>query len=67
MTLPTKARWPYRPALLLAAVALLLAMAAMLSALWLSSLLFVAAVAFALVAVLHFWRKWLWQRANRPE
>jgi glucose-6-phosphate-specific signal transduction histidine kinase len=64
MTLPTEAKWPYRPALLLAAIALLLAMASMLAAAWIATLLLVAAVVFALVAVVHFWQKWRWQRAN---
>jgi glucose-6-phosphate-specific signal transduction histidine kinase len=64
MTLPTKAKWPYRPALLLAAIALILAMASMLAVAWMATLLLVAAVVFALVAVMHFWQKWRWQRAN---
>jgi glucose-6-phosphate-specific signal transduction histidine kinase len=65
MTVPPQAKWPYRPALLLAAVALLLTMASMLAAAWIATLLLVAAVVFALVAVMHFWQKWRWQRANR--
>jgi hypothetical protein len=64
MTLPTQAKWPYRPALLLAAIALILAMASMLAVAWMATLLLVAAVVFALVAVMHFWQKWRWQRAN---
>jgi fatty acid desaturase len=67
MTLPTEAKWPYRPALLLAAIALLLAMASMLAVTWIATLLLVAAVVFALVAVMHFWQKWRWQRANHRE
>jgi glucose-6-phosphate-specific signal transduction histidine kinase len=65
MTAPPQAKWPYRPALLLAAIALLLTMASMLAAAWIATLLLVAAVVFALVAVMHFWQKWRWQRANR--
>ena len=65
MTVPPRAKWPYRPALLLAALALLLAMASMLAAAWIATLLLVGAVVFALVAVMHFWQKWRWQRANR--
>jgi hypothetical protein len=65
MTVPPQAKWPYRPALLLAAVALLLTMVSMLAAAWIATLLLVAAVVFALVAVMHFWQKWRWQRANR--
>jgi glucose-6-phosphate-specific signal transduction histidine kinase len=64
MTIPGDAKWPYRPALLLAAIALLLTMASMLTAAWIALLLLVAAVVFALVAVMHFWQKWRWQRAN---
>jgi glucose-6-phosphate-specific signal transduction histidine kinase len=64
MTLPTPGKWPYRPALLLAAIALILAMASMLAVAWMATLLLVAAVVFALVAVMHFWQKWRWQRAN---
>ena len=64
MTLPTNARWPYRPALLLAATALILAMASMLAVAWMATLLLVAAAVFALVALMHFWQKWRWQRAN---
>ncbi len=64
MIVPTEAKWPYRPALLLAAIALLLVMASLLAVDWVATLLLVAAVAFALVAVMHFWRKWRWQRAN---
>ena len=64
MTIPTKAKWPYRPALLLAAIALILAMTSMLAVAWMATLLLVAAVVFALVAVMHFWQKWRWQRAN---
>ena len=64
MTAPPQAKWPYRPALLLAAVALLLTMVSMLAAAWIATLLLVGAVAFALVAVTHFWQKWRWQRAN---
>jgi hypothetical protein len=64
MTVPPQAKWPYRPALLLAALALLLAMASMLAAAWIANLLMVGAVVFALVAVMHFWQKWRWQRAN---
>jgi glucose-6-phosphate-specific signal transduction histidine kinase len=64
MTLPTQAKWPYRPALLLAAIALILAMASMLAIAWMATLLLVAAVVFAVVAVMHFWQKWRWQRAN---
>jgi fatty acid desaturase len=67
MTGPREAKWPYRPALLLAAIALLLAMASMLAAAWVATLLLVAAVVFALVAVMHFWQKWRWQRANVGE
>jgi glucose-6-phosphate-specific signal transduction histidine kinase len=64
MTIPMKAKWPYRPALLLAAIALILAMASMLAVAWMATLLLVAAVVFALVAVMHFWQKWRWQRTN---
>ena len=64
MTVPTDAKWPYRPALLLAAIALLLAMGSMLTVAWISTLLLVAAAVFGLVAVMHFWQKWRWQRAN---
>jgi hypothetical protein len=64
MTIPTNAKWPYRPALLLAAIALLLAMGSMLAVAWVATLLLVAAAVFALVAVMHFWQKWRWQRAN---
>jgi fatty acid desaturase len=64
MTIPTNAKWPYRPALLLAAIALLLAMGSMLAVAWIATLLLVAAAVFALVAVMHFWQKWRWQRAN---
>jgi hypothetical protein len=64
MTVPSEAKWPYRPALLLAAIALLLAMASMLAAAWIATLLLIAAVVFALIAVMHFWQKWRWQRAN---
>jgi glucose-6-phosphate-specific signal transduction histidine kinase len=64
MTVPIEAKWPYRPALLLAAIALLLAMGSMLAVAWIARLLLVAAVVFALVAVMHFWQKWRWQRAN---
>jgi glucose-6-phosphate-specific signal transduction histidine kinase len=64
MTVPPQAKWPYRPALLLAAIALLLTMASMLAAAWIATLLLVAAAVFALVAVTHFWQKWRWQRAN---
>jgi glucose-6-phosphate-specific signal transduction histidine kinase len=64
MTVPPQAKWPYRPALLLAAIALLLTMASMLAAAWIATLLLVAAAVFALVAVVHFWQKWRWQRAN---
>ena len=67
MTGPREAKWPYRAALLLAAIALLLAMASMLAAAWVATLLLVAAVVFALVAVMHFWQKWRWQRANVGE
>jgi hypothetical protein len=65
MTIPSEAKWPYRPALLLAAIALLLAMASMLFVAWIAALLLVGAVVFALVAVTHFWQKWRWQR-TRP-
>jgi hypothetical protein len=64
MTVPPQAKWPYRPALLLAAIALLLTMASMLAAAWIATLLLVVAAVFALVAVTHFWQKWRWQRAN---
>jgi hypothetical protein len=64
MTVPTDAKWPYRPALLLAAIALLMAMGSMLTVAWIATLLLVAATVFALVAVMHFWQKWRWQRAN---
>jgi hypothetical protein len=64
MTIPHEAKWPYRPALLLAAIALLLVMGSLLTVAWIGTLLDVAALAFALVAVVHFWRKWRWQRAN---
>ena len=64
MTVPTDAKWPYRPALLLAAIALLMAMGSMLTVAWIATLLLVAAAVFALVAVMHFWQKWRWQRAN---
>jgi glucose-6-phosphate-specific signal transduction histidine kinase len=64
MSVPSEAKWPYRPALLLAAIALLLAMASMLAAAWIATLLLIAAVVFALIAGMHFWQKWRWQRAN---
>jgi glucose-6-phosphate-specific signal transduction histidine kinase len=64
MTVPPEAKWPYRPALLLAAISLFLAMASMLTVAWIATLLLVTAVVFALVAAMHFWQKWRWQRAN---
>jgi hypothetical protein len=67
MTVPPEAKWPYRPALLLAAIALLLAMGSMLAVAWIAALLLVAAAVFALVALMHFWQKWRWQRANIGE
>jgi hypothetical protein len=39
-------------------------MASTLAVAWIAALLLVAAAVFALVAVMHFWQKWRWQRAN---
>jgi hypothetical protein len=64
MTVPSDPKWPYRPALLLAAVALLLAMGSLMSAGWIGTLLLAAAVVFALVAARHFWQIWRWQRGQ---
>ena len=56
MSLPGDKRWPYRHALVLISIALLLAMGSMISSSWVGTPLLVAAVVVALVAAMRFWQ-----------
>jgi hypothetical protein len=60
MSIPTDKRWPYRHALVLISIALLLAMGSMISSSWVGTPLLVAAVVVALVAAMRFWQAWRW-------
>jgi Flp pilus assembly protein TadB len=62
MTAPSNKRWPYRHALVLLSIALLLAMGSMISSGWVGTPLLVAAVVVALVAAMRFWQAWRWHR-----
>jgi Flp pilus assembly protein TadB len=60
MSISTDKRWPYRHALVLISIALLLAMGSMISSSWVGTPLLVAAVVVALVAATRFWQAWRW-------
>jgi hypothetical protein len=66
MTVPTNRRWPYRHALVLISIALLLAMGSMVSSSWVGTPLLVAAVVVALVAAMRFWQAWRSAHIRRP-
>ena len=62
MTVPSNKRWPYRHALVLISIALLLAMGSMISSSWVGTPLLVAAVVVALIAAMRFWQAWRWHK-----
>jgi hypothetical protein len=62
MTIPSDKRWPYRHALVLISIALLLAMGSMISSSWVGTPLLVAAVVVALIAAMRFWQTWRWHK-----
>jgi Flp pilus assembly protein TadB len=66
MTVPGNNRWPYRHALVLISIALLLAMGSMISSGWVGTPLLVAAVVVALVAAIRFWQAWRSAHIRRP-
>ena len=66
MTVPSNKRWPYRHALVLISIALLLAMGSMVSSSWVNTPLLAAAVVVALVAAIRFWQAWRSAHIRRP-
>ena len=66
MTIPSDKRWPYRHALVLISIALLLAMGSMVSSSWVGTPLLVAAVVVALVAAMRLWQAWRSAHIRRP-
>ena len=66
MTVPGNNRWPYRHALVLISIALLLAMGSMVSSSWVGTPLLAAAVVVALVAAIRFWQAWRSAHIRRP-
>jgi Flp pilus assembly protein TadB len=66
MTVPGNNRWPYRHALVLISIALLLAMGSMVSSSWVGTPLLAAAVVVALVAAMRFWQAWRSAHIRRP-
>ena len=66
MTIPSDKRWPYRHALVLISIALLLAMGSMVSSSWVGTPLLAAAVVVALFAAIRFWQAWRSAHIRRP-
>jgi hypothetical protein len=66
MTVPSNKRWPYRHALVLISIALLLAMGSMVSSSWVGTPLLVTAVVVALVAAMRFCQAWRSAHIRRP-
>ena len=66
MTVPSNRGWPYRHALVLISIALLLAMGSMVSSSWVGTPLLVAAVVVALVAAMRFWQARRSAHSRRP-
>ena len=66
MTVPSNKRWPYRHALVLISIALLLAMGSMMSSGWVGTPLLAAGLVVALVAAMRFWQAWRSAHIRRP-
>jgi DNA-binding response OmpR family regulator len=66
MTVSSDTTWPYRHALALTAIALLLAMGSMMSEGRISTLLLAAGLMVALVAAMRFWQAWRSAHLRRP-
>lgn len=64
MTAPTSAPWPYRPALIRAALALLLAIVSMMFDNWAGTALMIVAIVVGILAAVDLYRAW-GRRAQR--
>jgi hypothetical protein len=66
MTASSDRTWPYRHALVLTAIALLLGMFSSMASGRISTLLLAVAVVTALVAAVRFWQAWRSTHTRRP-